>query len=261
MKPASKHLSSFLAIKGPCCEPTYRVFSSWDLTLSQQANLLQIQESNSIGARSNGWLQQLIRVIKQRYNTDGPDRTLVELAQHAWSIDEWRPAQLWHISRSDQLLNQFFVDCLFNFREQGLSIINSDIVVEYLRGIVKKSLGTADAWTATTYRRSANALLKSSVDFQLMKGRVKREFDNYRLPDRSFIYLLYQLMSKHKNTKKMIEAEDWRLFLMKPVDVEEELLRLHQYGKLHFERAGSFLELTLPHPTIDEFILNKDSTR
>jgi hypothetical protein len=45
------------------------------------------------------------------------------------------------------------------------------------------------------------------------------------------------------------------------MEVEEELLRLHQYGKLHFERAGSFLELTLPHPTINDFILNRDSAR
>jgi hypothetical protein len=68
------------------------------------------------------------------------------------------------------------------------------------------------------------------------------------------MYLLYALMERENNTRKVIEAEDWRLFLMEPNEVEEELLRLHQYGKLRFERAGSFLELTLPCESTDEYV-------
>ena len=50
-----------------------------------------------------------------------------------------------------------------------------------------------------------------------------------------------------------MDADDWRLFLMRPSEVEEELLRLHQFGKLRFERAGSLLELTLPFSTAADY--------
>jgi hypothetical protein len=39
------------------------------------------------------------------------------------------------------------------------------------------------------------------------------------------------------------------MFLMGPDDVERELLRLHQFKKLHYEAAGSLLQLTLPEPS------------
>ena len=36
------------------------------------------------------------------------------------------------------------------------------------------------------------------------------------------------------------------MYLMRPDDVERELLRLHQFRKLHYEVAGSIVQLTLP---------------
>ena len=79
----------------------------------------------------------------------------------------------------------------------------------------------------------------------------------FRLPEQSFLYLLYALMEREQNTRNVIHAPDWRLFLMYPEQVEEELLRLHQYGKLRFERAGTFLELTLPFEHTEDFIRSR----
>jgi len=48
------------------------------------------------------------------------------------------------------------------------------------------------------------------------------------------------------NARRLIESADWRLFLMRPSDVEREIRRLHQYRRLHYEAAGSLAQLTLP---------------
>ncbi len=71
------------------------------------------------------------------------------------------------------------------------------------------------------------------------------------------MYLLHTLMEREGNSRRVIEAADWRLFHMTASEVEEELLRLHQYGKLRFERAGSFLELTLPHENTNAFLRSR----
>lgn len=246
MKSQDEVLSSYLAIKGGLSETTYRAFSDWDLSASDKDNFQRLKDTNSVGASSAGWLKQFIQVLKRRYDLSGPDRSLIELVQQGWHIDDWRPIQLWHMSRSDELLRIFLTEWLFDLNEQGIVVITSETVIDHLKTLVRRRLETTHAWKDNTYQRVASGLLKTAAEFQLMRGRVHREFAAYRLPEKSFMYLLYALMEREQNTRKMIEATDWRLFLMKPQEVEEELLRLHQYGKLHFERAGSLQELTLP---------------
>ncbi|WP_425395413.1 BrxA family protein [Aeoliella sp.] len=246
MKANNQELSSNLAIRGPFVDETFRAFSTWDLKQSDSDNFAKIAETNSIGASSQSWLKKFLQVLSRRYEFGGTDRRLIELVQQGWPIDDWRPVQLWHMSRHDALLRVFLTEWLFGKLEEGVVVISAQPVVDFLQGLVKQRLGSIEAWKENTYRRVANGLLKIAVEFHLMRGRVNKEFEAYRLPERSFLYLLHVLMEREHNTRRVVEAKDWRLFLMKPNDVEEELLRLHQYGKLRFERAGSFLELTLP---------------
>ena len=254
MNVATETLSSNLAIRGPFIEETFRAFSDWDLDATLKENFERIQQTNSVGASSESWLKQFIKVLKIRYDLLDLDRRLIELVQLGWHIEDWRPVQLWHISRKDSLLREFLANWAFDRREQGIVVLTIDAVVEYLHSFVKERLGSIDSWKDNTYRRVASGLLKTATEFNLLRGHSTKEFESYRLPEGSMMYLLHALMERENNTRKVIEAEDWRLFLMKPNEVEEELLRLHQYGKLRFERAGSFLELTLPCESTDEYL-------
>lgn len=246
MKANDQELSSNLAIRGAFIEETFRAFADWDLDESATDNFNQLAKTNSIGASSQSWLTKFLQVLKRRYDFSGQDLQLVQLVKQGWDIDDWRPVQLWHMSRHDELLATFLTQWLFDRHEEGIVVISADPVVDFLRGLVKKRFGDVQAWKENTYRRVANGLLKLAADFHLMRGRVNKEFENYRLPEKSFVYLLHVLMEREHNTRKVVEASDWKLFLLRANEVEDELLRLHQYGKLRFERAGSFLELTLP---------------
>ena len=52
---------------------------------------------------------------------------------------------------------------------------------------------------------------------------------------------------------KVIASPDWRMFLMRPADVERELLRLHQFRKLEYQVAGSLVQLSLPCESSREY--------
>jgi len=254
MKQAGSKISSYLAIKGAMSETTYRAFLNWDLTRTTEENYQDILATNSVGASSFGWLKEFVRVLKQRYDLSEVDRPLIELVQQNWSLDEWRPVLLWHMSRTDDLLKTFLTEWLFEKHDSGIVVISTEPVSEFLQTLVKKRHGSDTFWTDNTYRRVASGLLKIATEFHLMRGRINKEFAAYRLPNRGFVYLLYALMDREQNTRKVVEASDWRLFLIKSAEVEEELLRLHQYGQLRFERAGSLLELTLPSGSTTEFV-------
>ena len=54
------------------------------------------------------------------------------------------------------------------------------------------------------------------------------------------------MRDEKRSPRKVLASEDWRMFLMRPADVERELLRLHQFRKLDYQVAGSLVQLTLP---------------
>lgn len=251
-------LSSFLAVKGLFTEATYRALGTWDPDCPEPENKRLIVENNTVGAPSAGWLKQFSKTLSRRLDLSGRDAVLIDLVREGWHIEDWQPIYLWHACHHDLLLWRFFSEWLYVQRENGMVVITIDAATDYITGVAKES-GLLEEWNKSTRRRTATSLLRTAVEFHLMRGRTNKEFASYRLPDRSLMYLLYALMERENSTKKLIEAEDWRLFLMSPAQVEEELLRLHQYGKLKFERAGSFLELTLPCANTQSYVRSASS--
>ena len=96
--------------------------------------------------------------------------------------------------------------------------------------------------------------MRLAVDFGLLTGIQSREFASYHLPEQSFMYLLHAMTDREANARRVIDAEDWRLYLMDTADVERELLRLHQFRKLHYEVAGSLAQLKLPSASAADYV-------
>jgi hypothetical protein len=53
--------------------------------------------------------------------------------------------------------------------------------------------------------------------------------------------------------ERILDSDRWELFLLTPAQVEHELLNLHQFRRLHYERAGSIRALSLPHANLMAF--------
>ncbi len=253
MTTASYKPSCFLATKGAMVEATYRAFQHWDLGATLAENVGRIRTRNTVGGPSAGWLKDFCKVLTRRFGVAETMRQLVELVQHGWDLGTWRPLLLWHISSSDPLLTDFIANWLFNRRKQGIVLLKTEAARQYLRTYLHAHLGDPDVWSDANITTSASGLLRTAANFGLLRGRQVKQFQPYRLPDQSLAYLLHALMEQRGSTQKLIRAADWRLFLMTPADVEEELLRLHQFGKLRFERVGSLVELTLPYPTATDY--------
>jgi hypothetical protein len=82
-------VSSYTIIKGALIEETYTVFRAWDFAKSPEQNLDVVRRTNSVGAKSASWLLDLCKVLHRRFEPEGRDRTLVELAQRGCPIGTW----------------------------------------------------------------------------------------------------------------------------------------------------------------------------
>jgi hypothetical protein len=107
----------------------------------------------------------------------------------------------------------------------------------------------ARPWTPETNRRVSNGLLKTAAEFGHLEGTLTRRFRTPAVPDDAFIYVAHALHEGTPRGTDVVNALDWRLFALTPGAVEREFLRLHQFGRLHYEVAGSLAQLTLPQPT------------
>ena len=243
-------ISSFTIITGSLINETYAVFRGWDYDLSKVDNLRRVREENSIGGTSANWARDVAKVINRRFDPAGRDRPLVELSKAGMDQDSWKPLLLFHITRDEFLLRDFLVNWLYDQFAQGAFRLPTVDVVAYLQALSKKKgIEWSGQWSEKTTARVASGLLKIATDFGLLKGAIRREFNSYHLPETSFLYLLQAIAETESNARRIVDARDWRLFLLDPADVERELLRLHQFRKLDYQAAGSLAQLKLPHPS------------
>ncbi len=249
----SNVVSSFTVVKGAMVEETYAAFAAWDFAKSKRENLDRLRDENFIGARSATWLRDVAKVLNRRFEPAGRDRPLVILAQ-TWD----RPgrmeaaAALAHDPR--RVPGSGLPLDLALRRLRIRSVPHSDGGCRaYLESLGKRGGRSSTPGPEQTTERVAAGLLKIAVDFGLLRGSAAKEFGSFHLPERSFLYLLHALRDEQKSPGKVVAAPDWRLFLMRPGEVERELLRLHQYRKLDYQVAGSLIQLSLPCASSREF--------
>ena len=247
-KSRSSVVSSFTIIKGSLIDETYAAFQLWDLEQDKQSNLRRMKERNVLGAKSAHWLRDVAFVLSRRFDPVGRDRPLVELAIAGCDRDVWKPLLLFHMTRDEFLVRDFLIRWLYSKFAQGAYRLQTDDVTNYLRSLSgKKGVEWSGKWTDSTTSRVASGLLRIATDFGLLIGTAHKEFASYYLPEQSFIYLLHAMADVEPNARRIIDAEDWHMFLMDTSDVDRELLRLHQFRKVHYEAAGSLAQLKLPH--------------
>jgi hypothetical protein len=246
-------VSSFTIVKGSLVHETYLIFRNWDFALSKRDNLQRVKESNSIGATSANWLRDVAKVLNRRFDPAGRDRPLVELAQGGLKSEVWNPLLLWHMTRDEFLVRRFLTDWLFTHYVDGTYRLRGEDLYPYLESLAAQGLTSTEVWSRPTLKRVAAGLLRMAVDFGLMVGTASKEFTPYHLPEESFLYVLHA-MGEHKTTAAaIVNSPDWRMYLLSPGDVEREILRLHQYRKLHYEMAGSLTRLELPCRSLLEY--------
>jgi hypothetical protein len=161
---------------------------------------------------------------------------------------------LWHLTLDEFLLRDFLLNWLYPAFSRGVEVVRTEDLQSFVLEVEKRGGKIKRPWTKTTLRRAASSLLKFATDFGLLTEGVVKRFTGYVLPEQAFLYMLYGLCERLPSATAAVRSTDWRIFLMKPEDVERELLRLHQYRKLEYQIAGSLVQLSLPFASSMQFV-------
>lgn len=248
----SRVVSSFTIVKGSLIDETYAALQQWDCDLTKKQNLDRFKAAGLFGGSAT-WQVDVAKVLNRRFDPTRRDRALVETAKASLPLDTWRPMLLWHLTRDEFLLRDFLGGWLYTQHREGVYRLRAEDVEPYLLELPKRKVEVAEEWSDETRKRVASGLLRMASDFGLLRGTAAREFAPYHLPDDALLYVAHALSERQHAPRKLLDAMDWRVFLMDATDVERELLRLHQYRRLDYQVAGSLVQLTLPFPTALEF--------
>ncbi len=242
-------ISSFTLIKGAMIDETWTAFQAWDLAETPRQNLERICADNPFNA-SVAWRRDIRKVLNRRIdpNRDAP---LIRLAQAGVEREIWNPLLLWHMTRDEFLLREFLTTFLWDRFEEGAVQVDTRDVLGWLAGIEE---ARALSWTEATRKRVAAGLLGIAVGFGLLEGSIRRRFLPYHLTDESLLYLLQAASADQANARRILDAPDWRMFRLRPEDLERELMRLHQLHRVHYDVAGSLVQLRLPTPSLDALV-------
>lgn len=245
--PRTKVVSSFTIIKGAMISETYAALARWDLAISKKENLDRLRQDNYIGATSTTWLRDVAKVLNRRLDPIGRDRALVILAQGGCPMEEWKPILLWHLTRDEFLVRDFLINWLFDAYEDGAFRLRPEDLHEYLPSLSRRGGETEHPWTDATLARVASGLLRMGVEFGLLTGTAQKEFASYHLPERSLVYLMHAILEHEDGSpRRMIDSPEWRMYLLRPTDIETALFRLHQFHTLEYQVAGSLVQISLP---------------
>ena len=244
----SNAVSSTAIIRGALIDETCTILRNWDFRESRTENLRRVRDENRLASTSSQWASKVTKAFSRRFDPEGRDRSLAELAVAGCDRQVWKPILLFHMTRDEFLLRDFLIHWLYPQFVGGTYRLHTEDVTVYLRSLAaRRDIVLSRPWTESTTWRVAQGLLRLAADFGLLKGTVYKEFASYHLPEESFIYLLHAMADSEPNARRIVESEDWHMYLLDSSDVERELLRLHQFRKVRYEVAGSLAQLKLPH--------------
>lgn len=236
--------------KGALIPETYAAARHWDQACSVEQNIARIRAENLIGASSAAWLQDVTQTLAARFRQGAGLKELVILAQSNLPIEQWRACLLWHLGQQDAMWYDFLTTWLYPAYRNGVVQIRTEDVEPFVVAQTAGRAARGRGLTTDSVNRVARDLLGMATAFGLLRGKLIREFAGYHLADTSLLYVLHALAEREANGQRIVETPDWQMFLLSVADVEQELLRLHQFQRLDFQVAGSLIQLGLPYPNL-----------
>lgn len=248
----SENHSGRLMRKGVLIEETYRVFGCWDLSATLRQNLIRIREENPIGASNAAWLKEVVATLSNRFSAGDSIEPLIVLAKGELPIETWKSCFLWHLRSTDGLFSTFMADFLAPHIETGTVVFTTEDVIPFVHELQSRGV-FGEKLSDYGVRRMGRDFLRAAGEFGLLEGQTRREFFHPVIPENAILFAIYSLWDSAPNAERLISSPRWHQFLMKPAQVEHELLNLHQFRRLRYERAGSICELSLPYDSLTDY--------
>jgi len=242
-------------IRAPALLHDTRVFlSHWDEGLSVDENIQKAISDNIFARPARFYVKQFLTAFRERYifgdEWDAALRKLVRKGKDDAVIDR---VLYYHTAHADNLLYDFVVNYIFTAQSRGIEYISTKNAQEYIKNLSDEGK-TTSKWGDTVCNRVARNTLTSLRDFHILEGNVKKRIAPVYLPIEAFLYIAFSIGMKIEAGDKVVNHQDWRLFLIDAATVERLFLEAHQNGFLSYQTAGNLVRIQHRFKSIGEVV-------
>lgn len=245
--------SSKIIKAGALLPDTKLLLEYWDDDTGVEANLERVKRENVFGKTSRSRVGDILPVFRQRYLQD-PEllKALVALAKSRMPAEPLDRILYFQAARSDLLLHDLVTQVLAEWAEWGDREVSPMKVQNWVNKQVLAGR-TERPWSEAVQRRVVRGLLSTLRDFGILEGSVKKRIAYPYLPVEAFAFMALQLYREGRSGERLLNAEEWKLFLIPEGTVERFFLEAHQEGLLEYYAAGPVVRLDFPVQSLEEY--------
>lgn len=238
---------------GALLPDTKLLLEYWDDEVDVEENLERIKRWNLFGKASRSRVEDILLVFRQRYLKDPEQlKALATLAKSRMPSESLDRILYFQATRSDVLLHDLVIRVLAEWAERGDKEVRPTEVQNWIQEQVAEGR-TEKPWSEAVQRRVVQGLLSALRDFGILEGQVKKRIAYPYLPVDAFAFIALQLYLGGRSGERLLNDEEWKLFLIPEGMVERFFLEAHQEGFLEYYAAGPVVRLDFPRQSLEEY--------
>jgi hypothetical protein len=255
MKASLPHVYTTRLLKaGAAIEDTRILLRYWTDTVPKEELTHRLVAENALGKTSRMRVKDVVtRIFIPRYVDGDPKeawRYLKILELGGMDGSSMSALLLFHTARCERLLYDFVVEELFPRFMVGRDEISVDDTARFISdALVKRD---AENWTETVKIKVARGMLAALRDFGILQGKAKKKIRAPYLSPEAFAFIAFLVHLHTKSGERIVNSEDWRLYLLTPEAVERKFLEAHRLGYLSYRQAGNLRRIEFPYRTVED---------
>jgi len=199
-------------------------------------------QNNPLHKESEGTIKKILFITKKRYLSNNP-LPLANLIESKASLETKKAVMFYYLAKSDHLVYDITIKLLYKLYQEGRINVRKNDVEKFLTKQEEKHPEIED-WSITTRNKTIRHYLATVKDFDLLEGSNMKSFKGYRIPSDAFFYILYyKFYNEDKNSKEIIEDDDWKLYLLSLEEVKAILNEGNRRGYIKYEEAGDIISI------------------
>ena len=244
--------SSMLSGKGALLNETVAVLAQIDdgRSIDQVRTMVMDHDLLSKITLLTRW--SVWKQIHVRYLSDGERaRVLARMVVHAPDRQTERLVLFYELCRSSPILHDTTIRCVYPRYAAGYSGIDKTHIHQHFDDISAEHPELME-WSPQTRDKVASNILTIARDFGLLEGAQRKQFSHLYVPLPAFVYVLYRLAGDGLTTpREILEAEEWRLFLLESADVMTLLDEATKAAHCDFKHRGDVHTIDLHYPSLE----------
>lgn len=215
---------------------------------------LDVYNANILMKNSKAMQDKIYLIVKKRYlmqNTDFEITPFIKVATSNLLQEIKIQCMYYEFCSKDPLVFDLTTKVLFERYKKGYNSVSKEHIEEFLK---KQQVNHQELkeWAVTTRARFIRHYLSTIKEFGVLKGALTKEFSKPHLHLETFIFIIHSIAEKTKNSREIINAVDWNLFLMDGDDVKVLLRDAARQGYLSFEEKGNTINILFQYKTLEE---------